>query len=355
MRFGSNSSGVEHEVRVLQRLILLEKSANKVHVGMSESQTLVRNELIAAIQTGLLQTEVNQCPVCDNGDYDVIASRERMGIPLESALCRGCPTMYSTMKFTADSMVTFYSDWYRRLSTGRADPPASFRDMQVVSGRRLLKFLESANSFLGYPSRVLDVGCGAGGTLVPFAELGSKCVGIDMDEAFLSGHDESGIDLQVANIENFWSERPFDLVILDDVLEHLGDPVAGILKVRSLLTTNGLVACQVPVLDTLRQLGYRNDLRRYFQLAHVNHFSTASLIALFANVGMEIVRFDGVGQFVFRVTQVPCEVTATQLKEARRQLLGKLARVTRFRRYYSSREKLAGRVPIGIRRIGRRT
>ena len=177
-----------------------------------------------------------------------------------------------------------------------------------------------------------------------FRSLGVECVGIDMDAAFLEIGRSAQIDLKVANLESYQSEQPFDLVILDDVIEHLADPLGGLKQVRSLLNRDGLVVCQVPVLDTLRELGYRNDLRRYFQLAHINHFSIGSLSELFSKVEMECIAFDGVGQFAFRVSARNHCFGPNALLRERERLITKLVHATRWRTYYSFREQIATRV-----------
>ena len=322
-----------------------------VNISMSEYQLRVRDKLVKAISLGELKTEQNSCPNCGADDGDIIASYDRMGIPLDTAVCRTCPTLYSMSRFDHDSMRLFYADWYRSLSSGTKAPDTSFYRAQAEAGYSLLAFLRSKNLLDVLPRRVLDVGCGAGGALLPFAELGAECVGIDMDNAFLEIGRSAKIDLKVANLESYESERPFDLVILDDVIEHLTDPLGGLKQVRSLLSRDGLVVCQVPVLDTLRELGYRNDLRRYFQLAHVNHFSIASLTEMFSKVEMECIAFDGVGQFAFRVSAQNQCVGPDALLRERERLIAHLFHVTRWRSYYSIREQIATRVYRLLRRI----
>ena len=343
---------IDSRIRTLRRW-LDSKKVPKTFIRMSDFQVQIRDQLVAAIRLGQLGVEANSCPVCGRTDGDIVSTSERMGIPLSTAFCRGCPSMYSTTRFDSDSMSAFYSNWYRKLSTGREEPGVAFREMQAAAGQSLLTFLSGIGVLKNSFSRVLDVGCGAGGTLEPFAGIGFDCVGIDLDSTYLEGGERTGIQLENVRLEDFRSDKSFDLVILDDVIEHLAVPSIGIMGVRSLLSDDGLVACQVPVLNTLRELGYRNDLRRYFQLAHVNHFSITGLSVLFARAGMGLVAFDGVGQFVFRANHNIKEFADVDLLASRDSLLSHLTRVTKLRSYYSARESVASRVPVGLRSIGR--
>jgi SAM-dependent methyltransferase len=77
--------------------------------------------------------------------------------------------------------------------------------------------------------RVLEIGCGEGGNLKPFLDLGCSCVGIDLSKAqienariFYKNHPLcSNIELISADIYKIDTiDEPFDLVMLRDVIEH---------------------------------------------------------------------------------------------------------------------------------------
>ena len=59
-----------------------------------------------------------------------------------------------------------------------------FRDLEITSKEFYIGYL-SAFTELTPKSRILEVGCGEGGNLVPFAELGCKVTGIDLPNAEL--------------------------------------------------------------------------------------------------------------------------------------------------------------------------
>ena len=103
---------------------------------------------------------------------------------------------------------------------GRA---AAGRLAGLVQGGRRRGLLRRA------PPRVLDVGCAYGGFLVAFAELGAKVTGIEKDERYvrLAGLNlrEHGLDGEVvhgdAAVARAGFRGRFDLVIANDVLEHV--------------------------------------------------------------------------------------------------------------------------------------
>ena len=97
-------------------------------------------------------------------------------------------------------------------------------------------------------ARVLDIGCGDAGVLIAFAERGSACAGIELDEKSLERGrlraEEHGVavDLRSGVAEALpWGDASFDLVILDNVLEHVRDQRKTLSEIRRVLRPGGLL------------------------------------------------------------------------------------------------------------------
>jgi len=101
--------------------------------------------------------------------------------------------------------------------------------------------------------KVLEIGCGEGGVLKPFFELGCECVGVDLDqpridlaEEFLAAEIKTG-RMTVANWnvfdESFRTRylHYFDIIILKDVIEHIHDQEAFIPFMKELLVEKGQI------------------------------------------------------------------------------------------------------------------
>ena len=56
-----------------------------------------------------------------------------------------------------------------------------FRDLEITSKEFYINYLSDFTE-LTPKSRILEVGCGEGGNLVPFAQLGCRVTGIDIAE-----------------------------------------------------------------------------------------------------------------------------------------------------------------------------
>ena len=67
-----------------------------------------------------------------------------------------------------------------------------FRDLEITSKEFYISYLSDFTE-LTSKSRILEVGCGEGGNLVPFAQLGCKVTGIDVAECRIKDAGKSSV------------------------------------------------------------------------------------------------------------------------------------------------------------------
>lgn len=95
---------------------------------------------------------------------------------------------------------------------------------------------------------ILEIGCGEGGNLLPFLDLGcERIVGIDLSAGkienakkyFASHKNNKNIEFLNANIYDVDNLGTFDLIIMRDVLEHIYDQEKFMLFVKKFLKPDG--------------------------------------------------------------------------------------------------------------------
>ena len=237
----------------------------------------------------LVQVEVN-CPVCSSTEFQLISNRDRIGLKVDTVLCCCCPTLYSQKRLAGPSLNLFYSSFYRSMYGGVETPGREWFAQQSKIGETILDWLTDLGllekSLNGLT--VVEVGAGAGGLLEPFNRRGARTIGIDYDTRYLALGSEMGIEMLCGGAEALVGMKNVDVVILKDVLEHLDDLHEVLGHVRNSLSSTGFCFIQVPGLQSLRSLGYENDLLRYLQFAHVVHFTEESLRFLVQLSGFEV-------------------------------------------------------------------
>jgi SAM-dependent methyltransferase len=100
---------------------------------------------------------------------------------------------------------------------------------RLAEGRKALAYLTSRyGDLLGGPERirVLDVGCGNGGMLLPFAEAGHRCWGLDLTLHPELAEVAARAGLSLGQLQARGEALPFpdgslDLVLLAETVEHV--------------------------------------------------------------------------------------------------------------------------------------
>ncbi|HEX6925488.1 MAG TPA: class I SAM-dependent methyltransferase [Longimicrobiaceae bacterium] len=125
---------------------------------------------------------------------------------------------------------------------------------EYARGRSILALLaERAPELRIEGTRVLDVGCGDAGVAIAFAEAGARAFGIEPFELSVERGrvraEEHGVtvDLRVGVAEELPYERAsFDLVLLDNVLEHVQDRERTLDEIDRVLRPGGLLYLVTP-------------------------------------------------------------------------------------------------------------
>lgn len=124
---------------------------------------------------------------------------------------------------------------------------------EIQRGREIVRMIRLVTTLRG--KRVLDVGSGYGGMLISMAEQGANVTGIEIDpeRARLGRQRLHELKMEVSYIEGdvcspqtAASLGEFDVVICQDVLEHVLDPKSVIDSLCGLLKPRGVIYVQIP-------------------------------------------------------------------------------------------------------------
>ena len=338
----------------IRRLLVSEvgKKSDARGKTLSIQQQIAKQSFNSALRDGLMREIEVGCPVCGEQNYEDFCAIDRIGLKVQSVMCSRCPTLYSRKRFDERSLALFYSKFYREMYTGSSVPTDGWFEEQVSSGNKILSQLKELGVISHDLSgkRVLEVGCGSGGILVPFTEIGAEAVGIDFDDTYMEAGRKRGLNLIDQSIYEFQAANKFDLIILKDVLEHLPDLNLVLQRLKSLLSETGNVYIQVPTFEGLEFLGYQNDFLRYFQNAHIVHFSEASLNYVFAKNGFDTVHSDINGLAVFR-HKIGSPNVPFDFENERNISLKRIADILNRRRIVIAKERIWKLLPKRLIRV----
>ncbi len=125
--------------------------------------------------------------------------------------------------------------------SGRADAYCS--GFGRVTSHLVEPLLDAAG--VGPGSRVLDAGCGPGPVAAAALRRGAKVTAVDAspEMAALAGRNHPGLDVRIALLDELpFADGEFNAVVGNFVINHLGDPTAGLAEIRRVLAPGGRLA-----------------------------------------------------------------------------------------------------------------
>lgn len=204
-------------------------------------------------------------------------------------------------KPTPDALKAYYAEKYYQDAEGSYEVSYSDAEKSYFRNKISQKLL-AASRYVSLPTdrppRFLDVGAGEGWALAFFQESGWECVGLDYSsfgcasqnpavlERLVAGDIYEGLRGLVA------AGQRFDLILLDNVLEHVLDPAGLLFELKGLLELQGGLIVEVPndfsvLQEHLLEKGHIDSRFWVVSPDHISYFSPDSLSALARSVGWQ--------------------------------------------------------------------
>lgn len=127
-----------------------------------------------------------------------------------------------------------------------------FQELAETSSKYFIPYIQKYHT-IDSTTKVLEVGCGDGGNLLPFSLMGCKTWGVDMAECriedarlFFSRNNAKGqfISSDIFKLKNF--HNSFDIIICHDVIELIDDKKKFLSLLPLFLRANGVIFMSFP-------------------------------------------------------------------------------------------------------------
>ena len=199
-------------------------------------------------------------------------------------VCDAQMTRASAWVYRCDSCGYFAST----LEPGAGADVAGIEALRNENFLTLLDRLERAA--LAHGRRLLEVGCSTGAFLEHARARGYDSHGIEASAAAAKTARQKGLSIECGYFPDELAERgPFDIVVFNDVFEHLRDPSSVIRDVERLLNSGGYLVLNLPSSDgilfrlaaTLNRLNLHGPYDRLWQKGlsspHLSYFNPRNL------------------------------------------------------------------------------
>lgn len=125
-----------------------------------------------------------------------------------------------------------------------------FNEQAQTTRRFVIPYINEVKE-INENSRVLEIGCGEGGNLLPFVEMGCECVGVDLDPTRIDLANDAFSKVSSRITPRFIYKNiydtdvdeigQYDIIMLRDVIEHIPDQDRFMGYMKRFLKKDGVV------------------------------------------------------------------------------------------------------------------
>lgn len=163
-------------------------------------------------------------------------------------------------------------------------------DSKLVSTLKALAARRDARKFCrdaDRRGRILDYGCGNGAFVRAIQQV--------LPEAHVLGTDQHPTAPSLLNGQTYLpysrlADEKFDFILCRHVLEHTYGPAGFLRLLRSMLSPNGILAIEVPSLETAVKNLFGKRWDGYYAPFHPLHFTRKSLATVVRATGLTVIR-----------------------------------------------------------------
>lgn len=244
-----------------------------------------------------MRKENMNCIICKSSNDVFIECiwDDRYGCPgiFSILMCRSCGQMITSPSLSESDLPALYSTYYPRRNI---DYDALERESALVSKkyarfRRWLAGTDNQGHYLAKPGqRVLDIGSGSCLSLLELRQLGVEPYGVEADPNVAAIAARYKLNVHIGSIhDDPFPSMEFDLITLNQVIEHVPDPAALLRTVRERLSPSGQIVLSFPNVSSLPRRLSGSRWINWHVPYHQHHFNRRSFEFLAKSVGYEVV------------------------------------------------------------------
>lgn len=221
---------------------------------------------------------MKKCPVCKSSNFNKYAKIGKHWY----FQCLACKSVYLYPKPTKKELDIFYKKF-------------DYKDLDLSETRirkDAIKSIKFFSNFVSKSANVLDIGCGRGYFLDEMKRLGwLKLAGLDYSNVIVDfAREKLKLNVFVSDIYRIALKKKYDLIILNQVIEHLDDYDKVIKKLNYILNRKGYVYIATPNILSALALVHKSKFEHLIPQEHTTLFNKNSLSELLTSNGFRIVK-----------------------------------------------------------------
>lgn len=241
--------------------------------------------------------ELYKCPVCSSHKFSQWNEvfDDRYGHPdlFKLIRCNDCNHIMTTPMLSENDLAELYGTYYPRNNIS-IDQVISMAAKVGLAFSKFRRWWMGSDNQGQYSARsgekMLDIGCGSGLSLLEAKELGVEAWGIEADPNVKRFAEELSLRIHQGSVhDNPFPDIKFDLIVLNQVIEHIPEPDKTLQLLHSLLTKEGRVILIFPNVNSLwSKLSGARWINWHIPY-HLHHFNKKTFTQMAERCGYNVV------------------------------------------------------------------
>lgn len=254
--------------------------------------------------------KISVCPVCKSHSSQPYYEFGAPGrVAVHNRVCDVCGLVFQSPRPAFNDLKKYYEDYAKLTITENAEIPITFEEHVLAISRLRLQFIRP---FLRDGDRVLDIGCSFGAMLKVLRDesgLNLNLTGVNPEASFARfGQQNYRLDIRIGMFEEQqFPPDSFDLIILDNVIEHFDDHLSTTIAFHELLDHGGRLFVATNNLYEPHGFLWQN-----FFADHTATFSPKTLKMLLESQGFTILAQDFSGHTTYEGYHYPYQYCLAQ-------------------------------------------
>lgn len=238
---------------------------------------------------------LSACPGCGSPELSFWGRSEDTEVAVggfDQDRCEACGTVFTNPRPAPEALGAFY----QRLE-GQDDQVSVAASLRFFTdpGRRAARVRDYFDPLLKRRAsgKLLDFGCGAGWFVALAREAGFEAEGVEqIPAAAQAARDVLGVPVRVGDETAIPDEPTYDIIVCNNLIEHIVDPAGFAGRVRRALLPGGLWMVNFPSADAEMFKAFGASSYYFMTPYHLTHFTRAGFSGLVNRTGFRTASFE---------------------------------------------------------------
>lgn len=204
--------------------------------------------------------------------------------------CNNCGLIFTNPRPNQNIISEYYPGDYWEINENSGNSKSNLKKLAHKFINKISYKMTISHKFNG---KLLDIGCGDGKELLKHKKNGWQTYGVEINDfaaSYVRKH--YGLNVFTGIVEDAeFEDEFFDIIILNNVLEHMSDPKTTLNEINRILKNDGTLVISIPNANSFEARRFKKYWTAWDLPRHFYHFTPDTIKSLLLRTGFQVSEF----------------------------------------------------------------